>query len=893
MNFNSFFKPSQLRRGCIPYFVLALSLLLTAGATSYVAISAQAKDKLRFQNVVNRTQNSIESRLDTYIALLRAGSGLFAASNQPVSREQFRTFVNSLLLNDYYPGTRGIGFSMRVRADEKEALIASMNQQGWEDFDIKPDSLEREYHSIIYIEPLDRRNKAVIGYNMFTDVVRRAAMERARDNGTPVATPKVTLVQEIDQHKQAGFLIYSPVYRNRTIPTTIAERREMLLGFVYSPFRADDFMQGIFGTEPQPFLNFEIYDGRNISKENLLHSTYSRATVNNSLYVPQFRTTKIIDVAGQPWSIVFTSSQKFDTISEARFVPYIALVGIAISSVLFGVTRSQINALGAAERAAKELGESEERFRKLTEKVRVIPWEVDAITCQFTYVGPQATDILGYPVSDWYSENFWGEHLHPEDKDWVVKSCQENSAELDNYELEYRMLAADGREVWLYDIVNVVRGEHGPKLLRGFMIDITERKQAEQEREQLLEHTQEAHAEAEAANRMKDEFLATLSHELRTPLNGMMGWTKLLLTRQFDEATTTRALETIDRNTKALLQLIEDILDVSRIITGKLRLNLSKVEIAPVIEAAIETVQPAVQAKSINLTFSILPSQIPQLKFEVLGDATRLQQIVWNLLSNAVKFTNQGGKVEVRLSTLSTHDTPFAVIEVQDYGAGIAPEFLPYVFDRFRQADSSKTRVHGGLGLGLAIVRHLVELHGGTVSASSPGLGYGAIFTVKFPLVNHSPSTAPSPELNSTQSKLSTHRSLSSENPPLLDRLRILVVDDEPDARDLITMILQEHGAQVITAASAVEALTALQQQNPHVLVSDIGMPLEDGYSLIRKIRALHPSVGGEIPAVALTAYVRLEDRRQALLAGFQNHIAKPVNPTEIVTVVAHLAGRR
>ena len=382
--------------------------------------------------------------------------------------------------------------------------------------------------------------------------------------------------------------------------------------------------------------------------------------------------------------------------------------------------------------AEAALKQSEKRLKTLTEKVRVIPWEVNATTGNFTYLGPQTVEILGYPLSDWYTDNFWAKNMHPEDREWAIQYCQESSLSLNNYEFEYRMLAADGRVVWLYDIVNVVRDENGPQLLHGFMIDISDvydelrlRKQAEQEREQLLKREQAARADAETANRMKDEFLATLSHELRTPLNAILGWTQLLRTRKFDQATTGRALETIERNARSLTQLIEDVLDVSWIIRGTLHLSTDRVELVPLVEAAIDTVYPAAQAKEISIKCRFDP------KVEVVvGDANRLQQVVWNLLSNAVKFTPKGGRVDVQLECIES----CVQIRVSDTGGGIAAEFLPHVFERFRQADSSSTRSHGGLGLGLAIVRHLVELHGGTVAAESPGIGQGATFVVSLPM---------------------------------------------------------------------------------------------------------------------------------------------------------------
>ena len=470
--------------------------------------------------------------------------------------------------------------------------------------------------------------------------------------------------------------------------------------------------------------------------------------------------------------------------------------------------------------------------------------------------------------------------------DFLVSSDSHNIAYLRNFiRSNYRLIDAECHEIdkqgnskyFLNNLVGIV--ENG-LLVRawGTQRDITERKQAEQEREQLLEREQAARADAEAANRMKDEFLATLSHELRTPLNAILGWTQLLRNRKFDETTTGQALETIERNTTSLAQLIEDVLDVSRIIRGTLHLNTHQVKLVPVVEAAIDTVRPAAKAKEISIECKF----DPELGV-VVGDTNRLQQVVWNLLSNAVKFTSKGGRVDVQLEQIES----YVQIRVSDTGAGIAAEFLPHVFERFRQADSSSTRSHGGLGLGLAIVRHLVELHGGTVSAESLGIGQGATFIVNLPM------KAVYVEANTTEA-LSSYMDAQQTNNylPRLDDLRVLIVDDEADARHLLTTILGQYGAQVIAAASAYEALLALQQFHPHILVSDIGMPQEDGYTLIRQVRALPKDQGGRIPAVALTAYARAEDRTQALLAGFQLHVPKPVNAGELAAVIANLTGR-
>ena len=400
-------------------------------------------------------------------------------------------------------------------------------------------------------------------------------------------------------------------------------------------------------------------------------------------------------------------------------------------------------------------------------------------------------------------------------------------------------------------------------------------------KDELLMREQMSRAEAETANRAKDEFLSVLSHELRTPLNAILGWSAMLRQRTLSQDKVLQALETIERNAKSQAQLIEDILDVSRIITGKLRLQVRPVNLVSVIESAIESVRLAAEAKSIRLQ-SALDSQVGLL----LGDANRLQQVVWNLLSNALKFTPKDGRVEIRLKRVNSH----AEITVRDTGLGISSDFLPFVFDRFRQHDSTTTRSYGGLGLGLAIVRQLVELHGGTVTVVSPGIGKGTTFTVTLPaMIIPQPPSDPEPLNSIVEAKRRVEAS------PSLEGLQILVVDDEADALELLSTILQNNGAEVIAVASVKQALTIIEtatDRSPDVLVSDIGMPDEDGYSLIRKLRQLEAQRGGKLPAIALTAYAGSDDRRQALLAGFQMHLTKPVDAAELVAVVASLTGR-
>jgi signal transduction histidine kinase/DNA-binding response OmpR family regulator len=410
-------------------------------------------------------------------------------------------------------------------------------------------------------------------------------------------------------------------------------------------------------------------------------------------------------------------------------------------------------------------------------------------------------------------------------------------------------------------------------------LEITERKQAEEARAEMLLREQAARADAEQANRTKDEFLATLSHELRTPLSAILGWSHLVRTGKLDEPQLSRAFETIERNARSQSQLIDDLLDVSRIITGKLQIEPRPVDLCAIIEGVLEGVRPAVEAKKIQLETGLKAagSFVP-------GDANRLQQVFWNLLSNAIKFTPESGYVRVKASQVGTQIR----VSVSDSGIGIASEFLPHIFDRFRQADGSTTRVHGGLGLGLSIVKHLVQLHAGQVTVESQGQNQGATFIVSLPLAPH----VTADEIEDESAAKQIRDGLPASFSHLLEGMRILVVDDEADSRDLVSAILRRCGGKVKSCKSAAEALKTFRAWKPDILVSDIGMPLEDGYSLIQKLRKQRLKLAREIPAIALTAYATDDDRTRALSAGFQFHVAKPIEPETLVKSIAGAAGR-
>lgn len=589
----------------------------------------------------------------------------------------------------------------------------------------------------------------------------------------------------------------------------------------------------------------------------------------------------------------------------------------------------------AAQLAAMnaELRQREEMFRSLSVCSPVGIFLTDT-KGKCTYTNPRYQVICAMTQEESIGDG-WTRAIHPQDRERVIAEWYAISAEGQEYRGEFRIITPTGSERWIHMSSSPMLSDKGEVTgYIGTLEDITERKKAAEEHIKLIRE-QTARQEAETANRLKDEFLATLSHELRTPLTSILGWSRLLRQKKLDEKAIARALETIERNASLQAQLIDDILDVSRIIRGKLQLHLCPVHLSSVISTVVDSIRLDAETKNIQLEYAIesiktadkvdkveLSPTAPTAPlfplspsssspFLILGDPNRLQQIVWNLLNNALKFTPGGGKVEVRLSVVKESLTSYVQMKIKDTGDGISPEFLPHVFDRFRQADGSITRNQGGLGLGLAIVRYLVEMHGGSVHAESPGVGQGATFTVRLPLLETGKTGKEGREWGGkgvgktggqqegdkgegedNRAVFSLSPLSTSSSPNLLDGLLVLVVDDDSDTRDYVTTVLQQSGATVTAVASVRQALTAIEKSPPDVLVSDIGMPEEDGYSLIRELRNLEPEIGGHIPAIALTAYVREQDCNRALESGFQMYVTKPVEPVNLINSLTTLLQR-
>jgi len=549
---------------------------------------------------------------------------------------------------------------------------------------------------------------------------------------------------------------------------------------------------------------------------------------------------------------------------------------LLIRGVSLAINSALVIWLGA--RLRKGRVESAADREGISEAVPDFIWSCGALG-DLTYANQRCLDFHKTSIED-IRVNGWQKLVAESDISLLAQIFADATKEGRSFEVEARSVAYDGEVRWFLHRGVPIKNNQG-EILRwiGTSTDIHQRKLIEMEREKLLVAEREARSQAEAAGRIKDEFLGTLSHELRTPLTAIVGWVHIFQNEELSPVEFKEGISVIDRNCRAQIHLIEDLLDMSRIITGKIRLNVQLVDLPPVVRAAVESVQPSADARGVELV-----TVIDTENTTVRGDPARIQQIVWNLLSNAVKFTPRGGRVEIVVHRVRSN----IEIAVSDTGIGLSAEFLPYIFERFRQADSSTTREYEGLGLGLSIVKQLVELQGGTVSARSAGKGKGSSFLVSFPM----PAVLLKEVTYTTSPARDGVDGGYSPQATELQGIRVLVVDDEQDSLDVVRRILSRSGATVSIANSAADALDELQHTRYHTIISDIGMPEMDGYELIRKIRALKPEEGSQTPAIALTAFAHPDDRRRAIQAGYDVFVSKPVDPAELTVVVDRCASR-
>lgn len=590
----------------LPYLVLAVSIILTLGITYIFYQSAVSKDNIRFNTNVSRIQNTIESRIGLYIVLLKSGRG-FIEANEILGRRDFANFVKSLELEKNYKGVQGIGYTIVFKPEDKQALIERMRSEGFSDFKIFPDTERETYQAIIFLEPFDERNKAAIGFDMSTEEKRRAALDRAAETGEAVATSQITLLQEKSPDIQKGFMIYLPIYKDGILPETVESRRKNLRGFIYSPFRAGNFLNEIHGSTNVNDLKIKIYDGEAMP-ENLLAVSNTTDTGSPTPTIDEPHLTKNkINVAGRDWTIEYETLPAFTAQSSVGWTPLIFLGGISFSLIMFGLTYWEASARAKVQRIAGELYESENQKRKLLVKEK------------------------------------------------------------------------------------------------------------------------EARKSAESANRAKDEFISVISHELRTPLNAIAGWSRILRANHISGEKRRTALEKIEKNLRHQTELIDDMINYSQMIADCSEMKEQNFVVSKLFDEVFEELKPVAEEKHIEL------EKHNSLNGCVLtGDKEKMKTLFGNILSNAVKFTPEGGKITADLD----HDQTDIQLRVQDTGVGIKQEFLPHIFEQFRQADSTTTRKHGGMGLGLAISKHIVKLHNGTIEAKSKGEGEGTTIVVKIPLQN-------------------------------------------------------------------------------------------------------------------------------------------------------------
>lgn len=899
-----------MNREWIPYLVLGISLTITVVVAVTLQRTTRIQERARFENSVRRTRDSIQTRLEIYTNMLRGAAALFQAEpDRYVEADQFSSYLARLDLEGRYPGVQCIGFSAVVKPEDKEAFVLAIRSRGGlPDFKIRPDYPRSQYHAIIYLDPMTERNRRSIGFDMFTSAPRRAAMELARDRGTPAATTPLTLVQETGEVKQPGFIIYSPVYRTAGIPVSVADRQRLIQGFVYGAFRVENLLRGISGTETFPRADFQLFDGPKADPKQLLHDSRSarRAPPGEVSYSAKLP----IVLASRTWTVRVTDREVPGSLLNRALEGTAGVAGLLVSALLFVVTRAQIRARREVEDFARNLMVSEAALRVETRTLetmnyigRIIAGELDldklvsAVTEAATQVSGARFGVFVYPIEDRGSSRLMfslsgldrssiGRTLFDSPSTLLPELQEKGVLRSDDVRTDPRfkdrapnaILPVTHPPIASYMAVPVVSrsGQILGTLFLGH--DLPSMFQEREERIVSVFAGQVAIAmdnalllrETHTASRAKDEFLATLSHELRTPMTAILGWANLLERGGTDPDTMETGLRTIHRSAVVQAQLIDDVLDVSRIISGKLRLNIHPIDVRELARAAEETLRPAAEAKNLTLRLSF-PADLPL----IAADPNRMQQVIWNLLSNAIKFTPKGGAID-----LSAESRPGSVrLLLTDTGQGIRQEFLPHVFEAFRQADSSSTRIHGGLGLGLAIVRSLVELHGGTIRAESEGPDRGARFIVDMPLA---------PAQAHSQTELPLSGTLGRPEKTRLQGMNVLVVDDEPAVWGLLSAILESAGAQVVGTSSGQEALDAIQTTSFDVMIADIAMPRMDGYSLVREIRKTWTA--GDLPAIALTAYGRAEDRDRVMSSGFQSYLKKPVEPGDAVEAVAAFA---
>ncbi|MGE4345467.1 MAG: CHASE domain-containing protein [Geoalkalibacter sp.] len=864
-------KLSSLSR-IAPYLVLAVMLALSVWFWRFLASAEKTKARARFDRYCNGISHDIAERLNAYKMILQGGAGLFISS-QEEEREEWRRYVKYRHVQTLYPDIQALGFAKVIPAAELAHHVESVRAEGFPEYSVRPEGKRAIYTPIVFLEPLDVRNRRALGYDLSSEPVLRTAMERARDTDMPAMSASVKLVQETGEEVQAGYVIFVPMYAGRMASGNVEERRAALKGYVYAAFRIKDLLRGIFPEAPRE-VAFQLYDGDKALPEALVFESRDLKGGSDNGHRPRFSAQKSLELYGHTWTLAFHSTPYFEAMEAAHLPRIVLATGLAISILFFLLMRSQQNVLikakALADDLSKELRESEQRLIYLITMSPAVIYTLDPADFSLKWVSPNVSDILGYTEKEVLEPGWWEGRLHPEDREQALAASSAVFATGRTVH-EYRFQRKDGTFIWVLDELRVIRDDQGqPVELVGSWRDITARKQAEADRI--------ARQAAEEANRAKSVFLANMSHEIRTPLNAILGFAQIL---DRDASLAPRQKEmvhTIQRSGRHLLNLINDVLDMSKIEAGRLELNPTDFCLHDLLDDVEMMFRSRAQAKGLQL----LMERADGLPRYINADEAKLRQVLVNLVGNAVKFTKAGG-VAVRVRADAEPDDENAsrlrlVVEVEDSGPGIAEEDLERIFEPFQQ--SAAGRDAGGTGLGLAVSRRLVELMGGSLTVQSE-LGKGSCFRFD---VLVTPVEGPEKE-----EALKTRQVVGLE--PGTGPFRILVVDDQKDNRDLLVALLEPLGFEIREAANGQEALELFEAWSPHAVLMDMRMPVMDGYEATRRIKATEQ--GRATPVIAVTATGFTDAMEKVMATGVDGYIRKPFRPEEIFAVLGKCLGLR
>ncbi|MBF0626310.1 MAG: CHASE domain-containing protein, partial [Magnetococcales bacterium] len=847
------------------WIILAVSVSLTILAWHVSNLSQEKRTRDRFDFKVEEARLAIQKRMREYEQVLRGGVGLFRASDQ-VTRQDWQRYVETLEIDTYWPGIQGIGFALMIAPAEKEALVRRLRAEGFDAFAIHPEGERAQYSAIIYLEPFLGRNLRAFGYDMFSETVRQEAMVQARDSGLPALSGRVTLVQETDLDVQSGFLMYLPVYQPGRSLETVAQRREAILGFVYSPFRVRDLMEGILGPG-LPNLEFDIFDETVADPDKLLYSTRAMSG-QTTQPASRYSQSSLLDLSGRIWLLRFASHPAFEKDMESHQSTIVALLGMLVDLLLFFIVLSLGGQKQRIQQRAKEiaqaLNKAEIRYRRMVDNIKDVIFQTD-IEGAWTFLNPAWEQVSGSPIQESLGKSFMA-YVHPDDR----KRAQDQFQHLilgtqDAFRDEFSGIHRSGQTVWVE--VYATRQTHEDGSLAGVsgtLRDITLGKQAE-------DAMRKARDSAESASRSKSEFLANMSHELRTPLNSLLILSRLLTEADNltpDQMESARVIHTSGLD---LLQLINDILDLSKIEAGRMEVLPEALDLTQFRERILHQFQPLAGSRSLTLEVTLAPD----LPATFVTDGHKLEQILRNLLSNACKFTERGG-ISLQIGRPAP-DSAMIAFRVADTGIGIPADKHELIFETFRQVDGATSRKYGGTGLGLSISRKLAHLLQGTIGVDSRE-GQGSVFTLLLP------------ELSSRMfAPAATDHPVPGFHAPWAT---LLVVDDDPRNRFALVALLADRVKTILQAENGAEALQRLQDHPAIDLVlMDIMMPVMDGFQAIQAIR--HHPEWAALPIVALTAKAMAGDRERSLELGADDYLAKPVAVEHLLLVLQQRLGDR